>query len=186
MPPRLDRIHGLRLGSELPLPHARPEPGTGAADVTVRLGDAPDVPATFTAGAWLHGAARTVQFKAKDAGVFTCSDGLGDTIVGLFFKAASRDDQAGGIQVTLPLTPRRDALPRAVQLKGSRRWGHGISSTLNAFDNRNPLRPLLLYEPMLDLDLRRDFYDSGRLGQAYLQDELPRMHEAYELWGKSP
>jgi hypothetical protein len=125
------------------------------------------------------------RFYSGDSGVrLELNRWFGDTLCGLFFKAASRDDQAIGLQITLPLTPRRDAAPRALQLKGSRRWGHGVASTLNASDERNPLRPLLLHEPMLDLDLRRDFSDSGRLGEAYLRDELPRLREAYELWGR--
>ena len=126
------------------------------------------------------------------AGLFYAEDGgarldfslyFGDTIVTAFFKAASRDDQAVGLQFTLPLTPRRDMTPRGLQVKGARRWGHGISTTINSSDQRNPLRPVLIYEPMLDLDLRRDWHDSGRLGGAYLREELPRMREAWEVLG---
>jgi hypothetical protein len=123
------------------------------------------------------------RFYAEDSGFrLELNRYFGDTIVGLLFKAATRDDMAGGIQISLPLTPRQDAMPGVLQVKGSRRWGHATTTTLNTDDGRNSLRPLLLYEPMFDLDLRRDFYDSGRLGEAYLRDELPRMHEAYELW----
>lgn len=124
------------------------------------------------------------RFYAGDAGVrLELNRHFGDTILGVFFKAASRDDQAGGIQVSLPLTPRQDAQPRGLQVKGSRRWAHSLTSRLNASDQRNALTPLLLYEPVLDLDLQRDFLDAGRLGQDYLRDELPRMREAYERWG---
>jgi hypothetical protein len=107
---------------------------------------------------------------------------FGDTIVGFFFKAASQDDQAAGFQISLPLTPRRDARPGGVQLKGPRRWGHSLSSTVNDAEGRNPLRPLLLYEPRFDLELRRDFYDAGRLAPAAIRADLPRMREAYWLW----
>src|SRR5204863_8425647 len=111
-------------------------------------------------------------FFAKDTGMrIDFSRYFGDTICTLFLKAASGDD-AAGILVTLPLTPRRDAQPGGLQVKGPRRWGHNISTTVNTADGRNALRPLLLVEPMLDLDLRRDFADSSRLGAAYLQDEL--------------
>lgn len=124
------------------------------------------------------------RFYAGDAGVrLELNRHFGDTILGVFFKAASMDDQAGGLQVSLPLTPRQDAQPRGLQVKGARRWAHSVSSTLNASDQRNPLMPLLLYEPMLDLDLQRDLLDAGRLGEDYLRDELPRMREAYERWG---
>lgn len=123
------------------------------------------------------------RFYAGDAGFrLDLTRHFGDTMVTLFFKAASRDDQAGGLQLSLPLTPRRDMTPGALQVKGARRWAHQQSTTLNAADGTNTLKPLLLYEPMLDLDLRRDLHDSGRLGEAYLRDELPRMHEAYRLW----
>lgn len=107
---------------------------------------------------------------------------FGDTIVGAFFKYASPDDQAAGMSVSLPLTPRQDTYPRTLQLKGSRRWEYRLATTVNAVDHRNPLRPLLLYEPTWDLDLQRDILDSGRLGSAYLQDQLPRMREAYETY----
>lgn len=109
---------------------------------------------------------------------------FGDTILTVFFKAADRYNQAGGIQISLPLTPRQDAYPRGLQVKGSRRWSHSLSTTLNAADHTNSLRPFLLYEPSLDLDLERDILDSGRLGEDYLREELPRMREAYRLWAK--
>jgi len=108
---------------------------------------------------------------------------FGDTIAGLFLKVEAEDNMAGGFQLSIPLTPRRDAMPRGVQVKGARRWGHSLQSTLNQPDGRNPLRPLLLFEPVTDLDLRRDFLDSNRLSPDWLQAELPRLREAYLLWG---
>lgn len=115
---------------------------------------------------------------------------FGDTFVGLFYKGASSDDQAVGIGISLPLTPRRDAQPRSLQIKGPRRWMHGLASTLNAPpsatspNGTNPIRPLMLYEPVLDLDLERDIQDAGRLNAEYLRQALPRMWEAYARWGR--
>jgi hypothetical protein len=106
-----------------------------------------------------------------------------DTIAGLFLKAESDDNMAGGFQLSLPLTPRRDAMPRGVQVKGARRWGHSKQTTLNRADGTNALRPFMLYEPMMDFDLRRDFLDSDRLAPAWLREQLPRMREAWLLWG---
>lgn len=124
------------------------------------------------------------RFYAGDAGLrLELNRHFGDTILGAFWRGASSDDQAAGLQVSLPLTPRRDAYPDGLQIKGQRRWSHSVSTTLNAFDNRNPLRPLLLYEPTLDLDLHRDLQDAGRVGEAYLRDELPRMREVWETYG---
>lgn len=114
---------------------------------------------------------------------------FGDAIVGLFYKFASADDQAAGVALSLPLTPRRDQRPRWLQLKGPRRWAHGLGTTLNgppnatSPDGTNPIRPLLLYEPLLDLDLERDLHDAGRLAGAYLDAHVPRMKQAYERWG---
>jgi hypothetical protein len=122
------------------------------------------------------------RFYSGEAGFrFDFSRYFGDTIVTTSFRAASRDDQIVGVQVSLPLTPRRDG-----RIKGQRRWSHSLSTTVNSGDERNPLRPLLLYEPQFDFDLRRDVFDAGRLGGDYLRDELPRMREAYELWGENP
>lgn len=115
---------------------------------------------------------------------------FGDTFVGLFYKGASSDDQAVGIGISLPLTPRQDAQPRGLQIKGPRRWMHGLASTLNAPpsatspNGTNPIRPLMLYEPVLDLDLERDIQDAGRLNAEYLREALPRMWEAYARWGR--
>jgi hypothetical protein len=126
------------------------------------------------------------RFFAGDAGArLDVERYFGDTILGLFWKFASPDDQAAGVALSLPLTPRRDALPRGVQLKGARRWSHALATTLNGPPDAehpagtNPIRPLLLHEPVLELDLERDLLDAGRLGAESLRASLPRLHEAY-------
>lgn len=111
---------------------------------------------------------------------------FGDTMIGAFFRAASMDDQAGGFQISLPLTPRRDEQPRGLQIKGRSRWAYSLATTLNAHDQRNPLRPLLLFEPALDLDLRRDFFDGGRLAPVQLQADPGRLLDAAELAVPAP
>jgi hypothetical protein len=124
------------------------------------------------------------QFYANDSGArFELNRYFGDTIAGVFLKVEAEDNMAGGFQLSLPLTPRRDAEPRGMQVKGARRWGHSLQTTLNLPDGTNALRPLLLYEPLTDLDLRRDFLDSGRLGPEWLRHQLPRLREAWLLWG---
>jgi hypothetical protein len=124
------------------------------------------------------------RFYAGDSGFrLDLNRYFGDTIAGLFLKVESEDNMAGGFQLSVPLTPRRDAAPRGLQVKGPRRWGHSLQSTLNLADRSNSLKPLLLYEPAMDFDLARDFLDSGRLGPGYLREQLPRMREAYQLWG---
>ena len=123
------------------------------------------------------------RFYAGDEGFrLDVNRDFGDTLVGVFLKVESEDNMAGGFQLSLPLTPRRDAAPRTLQVKGPRRWGHSLQTTLNLADGTNALKPLLLYEPLVDLELRRDFLDSGRLSPEYLRGELPRMREAYLLW----
>jgi hypothetical protein len=124
------------------------------------------------------------QFLAEDTGLrLDVNRYFGDTIAGVFLKYEGRENMAGGFSLSLPLTPRRDAMPRGIQVKGPRRWGHSLQTTLNLADQTNALKPLLLFEPLTDLDLRRDFYDSGRLGPEYLRAQLPRMREAFLLWG---
>ncbi len=124
------------------------------------------------------------RFYAGDSGVrVDLNRHFDDTIAGLFVKAEAHDSLAAGFQISLPLTPRRDAAPRGLQVKGARRWGHSLQTTLNLPDGTNALRPLMLYEPVTDLDLRRDFLDSNRLGPAWLRGQLPRLREAWLLWG---
>lgn len=127
------------------------------------------------------------RFYAQDSGLrLDVNRYFGDTIAGLFLKYESHDNMAGGFALSLPLTPRRDAMPQGIQVKGARRWGHSLQTTLNLADQSNALKPLLLYEPVTDLDLRRDFYDSGRLGPEYLRAQLPRMRAAYQIMGSDP
>jgi hypothetical protein len=124
------------------------------------------------------------RFYANDTGArLDVSRYFGDTIAGVFWKVEAEDNMAAGFQLSLPLTPRRDAMPSGVQVKGARRWGHSLQTTINLADGTNALRPLLLYEPVTDLDLRRDFLDSSRLSPEWLRGELGRMREAYLLWG---
>jgi hypothetical protein len=125
------------------------------------------------------------RYYAEDTGMrLDVNRYFGDTIAGLFLKYESHDNMAGGFQLSLPLTPRRDAMPRGTQVKGPRRWAHSLQTTFNLADQTNALKPLLLYEPLFDLDLRRDFLDSGRLGPEYLRAQLPRMREAYQLYAE--
>ncbi|HUR40471.1 MAG TPA: YjbH domain-containing protein [Verrucomicrobiae bacterium] len=130
------------------------------------------------------------RFFAGDSGVRVDLERyFGDVIAGLFWKFASPDDQAVGVAMSLPLTLGRDMRPRGLQIKGARRWQHSLGTTLNGPGNAtnpegsNPIRPLLLHEPVLDLDLERDIHDGGRLNAEYLLDETGRMQEAYQRWG---
>lgn len=132
------------------------------------------------------------RFYAGDAGArLDVERHFGDTIFGLFYKFAGRDDQAIGATVSLPLTPRRDPRPSWIQLKGPRRWAHALGTTLDgppsdtSPDGTNPIRPLLLHEPLLELDLERDVLDAGRLGEDWLREELPRLYDAFATWGGS-
>jgi hypothetical protein len=109
---------------------------------------------------------------------------FGDTLFGFYLRYASRTEQLVGFEFSLPLTPRRDMTPDGVQLKGPRRWAYGLATTVNAADGRNPLRPIFMLEPQLDLDLRRDFFDGARLTPDQLQFNTGRLREADALWSE--
>lgn len=106
---------------------------------------------------------------------------FGDTIIGFYWRVAGRHEQVAGVQLSLPITPRRDMQPGRVQFKGARRWAWNLGTTINDATGSNPLRPLLAFEPMLDLDLRRDFFDAGRLNPDFLDVETSRLREAAAL-----
>lgn len=111
-------------------------------------------------------------YYGEGGGTLDVTRYFGDVICSVYFRGASRDDQLAGVSISFPLTPRRDSQPGGLQVKGPRRWAQSRTSTIAGADSRNLVRPLLAFEPTLDLDLRRDFYDAGRLAPAWQEQAL--------------
>lgn len=119
------------------------------------------------------------RFIAGDRGVrVELSRYFGDMAVHLFWRAESRFDQAGGLGFSLPIGPRRSPTVGPVILGGDPAWNHRVSTTINAADQRNPLRPALLREELPDWNLEQDGFDRGRLSPAWALAHLSRLREA--------
>ena len=119
------------------------------------------------------------RFIAGDRGVRAeLSRYFGDTAIHLFWRAQGQFDQAGGLGFTMPIGPRRAPTVGPVRVAGDPAWNHRVSTTINAADQRNPLRPGLLREELPDWDIEQDGYDRGRLAPAWVLNHLSRLREA--------
>lgn len=119
------------------------------------------------------------RFIAGDTGVRAeLSRYFGDTAIHLFWRAQGRFDQAGGLGFSMPIGPRRAPSLGPVMVAGDPAWNHRVTTTINAADQRNPLRPGLLREELPDWDIEQDGYDRGRLAPAWVLNHLSRLREA--------
>lgn len=118
-----------------------------------------------------------------------------DTAVSLYYKDTKGTDQkrwrAVGLQLSFPLTPRRDMRPVAkLQVRGSDEWSYAQETTLknnNVNSTRGSLNYLAPYplaiipQPAPSLD--RSLYNRDRLSPAYLRQHLDRLREAWLGYG---
>ncbi|MFZ4857109.1 MAG: YjbH domain-containing protein [Desulfuromonadaceae bacterium] len=114
-----------------------------------------------------------------------------DTSVSFYYKDTKGVDnkywQAVGIQLSFPLTPRRDMNPLAkLQLRGSEEWSYAQETTLKN-NNVNSPRGELNYLPGYGLagtpqpstSLYRSFLNRDRLSESYIKSHLERLREAW-------
>ncbi|MFC5498379.1 YjbH domain-containing protein [Caenimonas terrae] len=121
------------------------------------------------------------QFMNNDRGFqLGARQWFSDVAVNAYFRrSAYRDSVARnfiGLEISLPLGPRRDMAPRGpVQLTGTPRFSHAIESTVREIGS-NPLRPgygLLPPVPTLDA-----VFNSDRAGLVYFEDNIRRIRDA--------
>jgi hypothetical protein len=96
---------------------------------------------------------------------------FGDTQIGLFY---TRTELAiAGAFFTLPLTPRRDMRPGWLQVRGSRRWGHGIGTVVG--EEENTITSGLGVAPLAPWNLEAAYLDWGRITRDGLVEPLRSM-----------
>jgi hypothetical protein len=120
-----------------------------------------------------------------------------DTAVSLYFKDTKGPDEktwkAVGLQLSFPLTPRRDMKPIAkLQLRGADEWSYAQESTLKNNNENNPRGSLnylapypLAINPQPAQALTRTFYNRDRLSESYILQHLERLREAWLKYGLS-
>ena len=101
---------------------------------------------------------------------------FGDTAITLFYKGTDMED-AGGLQITIPLTPRRDMYPRRLQVRGLQRWSHGVQTTIR--DAGNTINTRIAVVPETIHTLERIYFNDDRLNELYIVQNLPRLRDAY-------
>jgi hypothetical protein len=93
---------------------------------------------------------------------------FGDTQVGLFL--VNTEVTIGGVFATFPLTPRRDMRPGWLQVRGTRRFGHGVGSVVG--EDRNPITTGLGIAPLAPWNLETSYLDWGRISRDGLVEPL--------------
>ena len=113
---------------------------------------------------------------------------FGDTAFSLFYKnswteAKANVDrehvQVGGVQISIPLTPRRDMKPYIVQVKGSNEWSYAQETKIVAPGNANDVNTSIGLDPLMGYNLERVYYNRDRLTEEYIRRNLPRLRDAY-------
>lgn len=126
---------------------------------------------------WLDlvGVVRGGQFFFEDRGFRAeLSRFFGDTSIGVFYADTGR--RILGIQMSVPLGPRRDMRPGLVQVRGARRWRVELNTVVG--ERTNPLPGPIAIPPLSPWNLDDIWLDAGRL-DAGVQRALPEAS-----WGR--
>jgi hypothetical protein len=110
---------------------------------------------------------------------------FGDTALTVYYKNTLTEDnvnhQAAGLQLSLPLTPRRDMLPYPLQVRGTEEWSYSQETKINSKENFVGGNTGIKPEPAFNID--RVFYNRDRLSEGYIREHLLRLRDAYQQYG---
>ncbi len=124
------------------------------------------------------------QYMARDYGVYLeLRRYFRDTAVTLFYSET--EAKILGFRISLPLSPRRDLPPGLLQVRGPERWSVGMATTIVPRGEANYIRPGLADVPQASHNLERVYYNTGRLHEGYVREQLSRLLEAHLRWGVS-
>lgn len=106
---------------------------------------------------------------------------FGDTELTAYTKYINQNDIAAGLQISLPLTPRKDYKKGGLVIRGNERWSYQQQTTVKdpVVVGSNRLRTNMLFEPKLEHSLSRDYLESNTLSPAYIKANVERLREAY-------
>ncbi len=127
------------------------------------------------------------QFLDQDRGfMLKMKRFFGDTAFSVYFKdsrtAAHEHVQVVGLQIALPLTPRRDMKPYALQVKGPSEWSYAQETKVVAPGAANSVNTSIGVDPQTSYSLERVFYNRDRLSEEYIRRHLPRLRDAYLIY----
>jgi hypothetical protein len=113
---------------------------------------------------------------------------FGDTALSLFYKNSwtraneitqQEHVQMAGLQISIPLTPRRDMKPYVLQVKGSNEWTYTQQTKLVAPGSTNDVNTSIGQNPVMAYNLERVYYNRDRLSEEYIRMNLSRLQDAY-------
>ena len=102
---------------------------------------------------------------------------FGDTELSAYLKGIEKHDISGGLQISLPLTPRQDKKFGNFVIRGTQHLGYAIETTIKDPLNpkQNRLRYDMLIAPGLDNSLGSDFYDRQRMTSSHFLNNLQHL-----------
>ena len=107
---------------------------------------------------------------------------FGDVSVQLFYRRGA-DRQFAGLQLSLPLTPRKGMAPGPVVFSGSSQYAQSVRTRITtASQAANLVQPSAVRDISLDSSLDVDQLNAGRMSQRYLASQVHRMREAFYLY----
>ncbi|MDG1816871.1 MAG: YjbH domain-containing protein [Glaciecola sp.] len=118
------------------------------------------------------------QFWAGDKGVTVgLSTNIGDSILRVF--ASETDVSIKGIGFTIPLGSRKDMAPSkyGFQARTAERFNYGLATS--SYNGTNQIFVNRAYRPAYMQQLNGRYFNFDRLGIAYINENLPRLRQAY-------
>ncbi|HEY9137347.1 MAG TPA: hypothetical protein VIM67_03680, partial [Terriglobus sp.] len=128
------------------------------------------------------------KFWAQDTGyMIDLQRFFGDTSLSLYFKdiKSATDSQRyrqAGVQIDLPLTPRRDMKAKPLQLRGIQDWSFSQETGIvsSGTQNSNYIKSDAAIVPDTTESLAVYFYDRERLNEAYILTHTARIKESWQ------
>ncbi|MGE0496649.1 MAG: YjbH domain-containing protein [Ramlibacter sp.] len=109
---------------------------------------------------------------------------FGDVGAHLFFRRGG-NKQFAGLELSIPLTPRRGMEPGPIQLTGTSQFQRGIRTRIAGSSSAfNTVEPNAVRDMQLDYNAELRQLNAGRTSQRYFISQLHRMREAFYLYGR--
>jgi hypothetical protein len=126
------------------------------------------------------------KFWGQDTGgLLTLKRFFGDTAIDLYYKntetPAKKRWQAAGMQISFPLTPRRDMKRAPVQIRGNEEWGYSQEMVLaiNGQRTNDTISTTLGINPIPSPSIYRSYQNRDRLNEAYILAHSQRLKDAW-------
>lgn len=126
------------------------------------------------------------QFWREDRGIsLEAKRYFGDTAISLFYKHVGSEagERVAGIEITLPLTPRREMKPRSFQITGIDQWSHSKQVAVATEGQGGTFVSNRARSPETLHDLAPAYLNDDRLSESYIKAHVMRLRNAYQKWG---